>query len=58
MWFRTILKKFFPSIILPPIPEKKAAKRLPRQIEKRMRILAHFLNDLIKIPEILNSKYF
>ena len=58
VWLRLVLRKFFPSLIIPPIPEKKAAKRLPRQIDKRMRILAHFLNDLIKIPEIVNSKYF
>lgn len=57
VWFRAVLKKFFPSLIIPPIPEKKAAKRLPRQIEKRMRILSNFLNDLVKMPEILNSKY-
>ena len=50
VWFRTILKKYFPSSIIPPIPNKKAAKRLPRQIEKRMRILTYFLNDLLKMP--------
>lgn len=58
IWFRNILKKFFPSLIIPPIPNKKAAKRSSRQIEKRMRILTYFLNDLVKIPEIVNSKYF
>jgi hypothetical protein len=49
-WLRAALKKFYPSLIIPPIPNKKAAKRTARHIEKRMKILTYFLNDLIKIP--------
>jgi len=49
--------KFYPTEIIPPIPNKKASKKLPKQIEKRMKILSHFLNDLIHIPAIFNSRY-
>ena len=47
----------YPSQIVPPIPEKKAAKRTKRHVDKRMKILEYFLNDLINIPEFLNNKY-
>ena len=57
IWLRNTLKKLYPSLIIPPIPNKKAAKRLPRQIEKRMRILSLFLNDLVGLPEIFNCRY-
>jgi hypothetical protein len=57
IWLRNALKKYFPSQIIPPIPNKKASKRTVRHIEKRMRILTYFLNDLAKLPEIFNSKY-
>ncbi len=57
IWLRNTLLKFYPSEIIPPIPNKKAHKRLPRQIKKRMRILTMFLNDLIKIPTLMNNKY-
>jgi hypothetical protein len=57
IWLRNTLKKFFPSQIIPPIPNKKASKRSTRQVEKRMRILSYFLNDLLRIPEIVHSKY-
>lgn len=57
IWLRNILLKFYPSEIIPPIPNKKASKRLPRQILKRMRILTFFLNDIVKMPNFLNNKY-
>lgn len=57
VWLRAILSKFHPSEILPPIPNKKASKRLPRQIQKRMRILTFFLNDLVKNPIMFNNRY-
>lgn len=47
----------YPSQIVPPIPEKKAAKRTKRHVEKRMKILEYFLNDLLNIPQFLNNKY-
>ena len=48
VWLRNALVKFYPTQIIPPIPNKKASKRLPRQYLKRMRILAMFLNDVVK----------
>ncbi len=57
IWLRSTLKKMYPSLIIPPIPNKKASKRTARHIEKRMKILSYFINDLIKIPEIVNSRY-
>ena len=46
----------YPTQIVPPIPEKKSAKKTQRHVEKRMRILTFFLNDLVSIPEFLNNK--
>lgn len=57
IWLRNVLIKFYPTFIIPPIPNKKANKRLPRQIKKRMRILTYFLNDIVKMPILLNNKY-
>jgi hypothetical protein len=56
-WLRTIISKFFPTYIIPPIPKKNAKKRTQRDLEKRMRILTYFLNDLASTPEIFQSKY-
>lgn len=42
---------------MPPIPEKKAAKRTQRHVEKRMRILEYFLNDLLAVPEFRNNRF-
>lgn len=50
MWLRAYLLKKYPSYIIPPVPEKKASKKTQRHIEKRMRILEYFLNDLISKP--------
>ncbi len=50
IWLRTNLQRFYPTQMIPPIPNKKAHKRLPRQLEKRMRILTLFLNDLLAYP--------
>ena len=47
----------YPNQITPPIPEKKASKKTKRHLEKRMRILEFFLNDIVNIPEFLNNKY-
>jgi hypothetical protein len=57
IWLRNYLLKAYPSQIIPPIPQKKAAKRTKRHVEKRMKILEYFLNDLLNIPEFLNNKY-
>jgi hypothetical protein len=39
IWLRNYLLKAYPSQIVPPIPQKKAAKRTKRHVEKRMKIL-------------------
>jgi sorting nexin-7/30/sorting nexin-8 len=39
VWLRNLLRKLYPTQIVPPIPEKKAAKRTQRHVDKRMRIL-------------------
>ena len=57
IWLRNILRKFFPTQLIPPIPDKKASKRTIRHIEKRMRILTFFLNDLVRMPSIFNCRY-
>lgn len=57
IWLRNILTKFYPSFIIPPVPNKKSSKRLPRQIRKRMQILTFFLNDIVKMPILMNNKY-
>lgn len=57
VWLRTYLLKAYPTYVLPPVPEKKASKRTQRHIEKRMKILEFFLNDLVSIREILNDKF-
>lgn len=57
VWLRATLQRFYPGQVIPPIPNKKAHKRLPRQLEKRMKILTFFLNDLFSYPEFINSTY-
>jgi uncharacterized circularly permuted ATP-grasp superfamily protein len=57
MWLRNYLLKAYPTFIIPPVPEKKAAKKTQKHIEKRMKILEYFLNDLVAMREILNDKY-
>ena len=56
-WLRNTLTKFYPSHIIPPIPDKKASKRTALHIQKRMRILTMFMNDILKMPIILNNHY-
>jgi hypothetical protein len=56
VWLRNFLRKMYPAQIVPPIPEKKAAKRTQRHVDKRMRILTYFLNDVVNIPEFLNNR--
>ena len=50
VWLRAYLRNKYPTQVVPPIPEKKAAKRTQRHVEKRMRILEYFLNDLMAVP--------
>ena len=56
IWLRTHLRKMYPTQIVPPIPEKKASKRTQRHVEKRIRILTYFLNDLMVVPEFKNNR--
>lgn len=56
-WLRAVICKFYPTYVVPPIPKKNAKKRTQRDLEKRMRILTYFLNDIALIPEIFQSKY-
>lgn len=56
VWLRNYLRKVYPTQVVPPIPEKKASKRTQRHVEKRMRILTYFLNDVVSIPEFMNNK--
>jgi hypothetical protein len=57
VWLRAILRNKYPTQVVPPIPEKKAAKRTQRHVEKRMRILEYFLNDLMAVAEFRNNRY-
>jgi hypothetical protein len=57
VWLRAYLRNKYPTQVVPPIPEKKAAKRTQRHVEKRMRILEYFLNDLMTVPEFRNNRY-
>ena len=50
VWLREYLRKLNPLQVVPPVPEKKAAKRTQRHVEKRMNILTYFLNDVVAIP--------
>ncbi|KAH3673372.1 hypothetical protein WICMUC_003691 [Wickerhamomyces mucosus] len=69
--FRNSLKKLFPTVIIPPIPEKHSmisyffnpisAKSDTKIIEKRKRLLTGFLRYCFNISQIKNSvvwKYF
>ena len=59
-WLRNILTKFFPRILIPPIPGKKVGNRRFEQdfIEKRMKFLQIFIdkimqNETLKASEAL-----
>jgi hypothetical protein len=49
-WLRTILCKFFPRIVIPPIPGKKVGNRRFEEdfIEKRMKFLQKFMSAVIE----------
>ena len=57
-WLRTILSKFFPRIVIPPIPGKKVGNRRFEEdfIEKRMKFLQLFIDDLMKNEELKSSE--
>ena len=55
-WLRNILCKFFPRIVIPPLPPKKVGTRRFEQdfIEKRMKFLQYFMDKLM-LNETLKS---
>ena len=57
-WLRTILVKFFPRIMIPPIPGKKVGNRRFEQdfIEKRMKFLQIFIDRIMKNEELKSSE--
>ena len=50
-WLRTILRKLFPRHLIPPLPGKKMGNRRfdVDFIEKRMKFLQKFLNDVVSV---------
>ena len=57
-WLRTILCKFFPRILIPPIPGKKVGNRRFEEdfIEKRMKFLQIFMDEVMKKEELKSSE--
>ena len=57
-WLRTILCKFFPRIVIPPIPGKKVGNRRFEEdfIEKRMKFLQLFMDGIMKNEELKSSE--
>ena len=57
-WLRTILCKFYPRILIPPIPGKKVGNRRFEQdfIEKRMKFLQIFIDEIMKNEELKSSE--
>jgi len=49
-WLRTMLRKFYPRHLIPPLPSKKIGIRRFEQdfIEKRMKFLQKFIDDVMK----------
>ncbi|EGR31692.1 PX domain protein [Ichthyophthirius multifiliis] len=57
-WLRETLEKAYPAICIPPIPKKKSTRSFqPLFLSKRMAFMEHFLNKLLKQPELKCSKY-
>ena len=49
-WLRIILIKFFPRILIPPLPPKKLGNRRLEEdfIQKRMKFLQNFIDNIMK----------
>ena len=56
--FRNILCKYYPRLLVPPLPEKKISpKRFNQEfIEKRMKLLQLFLDKIIQDENFINSE--
>ena len=57
-WLRTTLCKFFPRILIPPIPGKKVGNRRFEEdfIEKRMKFLQIFIDEIMKNETLKSSE--
>ena len=57
-WLRNILSKFFPRILIPPIPGKKVGNRRFEQdfIEKRMKFLQIFIDKVMQNETLKSSE--
>ena len=57
-WLRTILCKFYPRILIPPIPGKKVGNRRFEKdfVEKRMKFLQIFIDEIMKNEELKSSE--
>ena len=57
-WLRNILTKFFPRILIPPIPGKKVGNRRFEQdfIEKRMKFLQIFIDKVMQNETLKSSE--
>ena len=57
-WLRTILCKFYPRVLIPPIPGKKVGNRRFEQdfIEKRMKFLQIFIDEIMKNEELKTNE--
>ena len=57
-WLRNILTKFFPRILIPPLPGKKVGNRRLEQdfIEKRMKFLQIFIDKIMKNETLKSSE--
>ena len=57
-WLRTTLCKFFPRILIPPMPGKKVGNRRFEEdfIEKRMKFLQMFIDEIMKNETLKSSE--
>ena len=58
LWLSKILNKHYPGYILPAFPEKTAMVSVDEDtIKKRKTFFEHFLNIIMKSPELVNSPF-
>ena len=57
-WLRTTLCKFFPRILIPPLPPKKVGNRRFEEdfIQKRMKFLQNFIDNVMKNETLKSSE--
>jgi hypothetical protein len=54
-WLRNTLIKFYPGLVVPPLPQPSKSKEKIFGFQKK---LEHFLLDCYRCPELKNSKYY